>query len=1649
MKRNPAILAALLASATLGFVALHAPKPRGVVFAGGRGEIVTDNAQSGKHREQEVQGPERPGDESGMALNDSFLGEAVKDGAFHIDLPDGSVADGEATRVSSDERGVLMIEGRLLAPKPGRFFFLRQTREGVAGSLVGHLLFDGEEGAWKVEPSGPGRTPRLVKTDRDEVICVNYRRPEPMAADDAAAEFAPAAHPIDIPLPDYQDIVPLQSLPGASAVIYLDFDGEKGPFPSWGDFDAAAPGVTNEQVKVVWDMVCEDFQGFNLNITTDRRIFDNAAPGSRQHVIITPTDTAAPGAGGVAHVSTFNFTADVPCWSFYSTGKYCAEVISHEVGHTLGLAHDGRNVLPVETGEYYLGHGSGQTGWAPIMGTAYYQNVTQWSKGEYALANRTQDDLAIIVSNNDVHYRSDDTGDELETARYLEIAGDDSVSNEGIIETGADVDAFRFKTSGGAVSLRVDPVAVNPNLDVLAELVDTASGDVVAIADPDATLHATLDAVLPAGEYLLRVSGTGRGNPLLDGYTDYGSLGTYFVSGSVAGGVKPLRFAVDENSGPGSAVASVVPVEDHGSAVLTWAILSGNGSGAFAIDSNTGVLSVADASKLDFETLSTRWDDPATFELLVSITDADTPGLSEVLRVVITVADLNEAPVPATLSATVLERTRPGTALLAIPSTDADHFDLPFYAMTGGNENGWFSIDPDSGWISTSETGIGEVAEDTPVTLTIEVSDHGSPPLTGSSSVTLTVINIVSDHVPGGIVRTYYEGIPGSAVSDLTDAVAQWPERPDSEEFQPDFDSGTHGDNFGSSLHGYFIPPVSGNYRFWIASDGSSQLWLDSTPGQTGATQIASLSGSIEPHTWADGVPYRSSPIFLTAGEAFHIEALHKEASGPDHISVAFSGPGIAKQLLTGKYLAPESRNYAPSVTGHFAIGEDAFAGQEVGSVEVSDANAGDSHGGHAITAGNEDGAFSIDPGTGAIRIALAGLLDAQAVPERTLLVSVVDDGAPSRSGSGEVSIHVMPAGVIAGSGIRQQVWNGIEGTTLEDLTSSAGYPFHPDLTRTLSDFDSGANMGDHYGSRIRALVTAPASGYYTFYLASNDKAQLKLSADAGAAGAVEIASVNGWTYYNQWTKYASQESAAVYLEEGTAYYIETLQKEDAGSDHVQVAWTGPDIFTPTVIPGECLEPFDINLPPDFGQPAPLAFEVLEGLATGSVIGTVPASDPEGESVLYSFLAGDAAFAIDPASGAITVLDPGALSIGTHVLSVGAQDRGLAGTYPFKTAGIAVTITVLSTNRAPVFATGQVLREVAEDLPFEELLAATDPDDGDVLVHTKFSGPDWLTVDSDGTLHGTPQGSDIGENPFVIRATDAEGLYDEVELLITVINTNDAPLFAEDPLDGGGHGREGEAFTAGPLLASDEDADDVLVFMKIEGPEWLLVAEDGSLSGTPPAGSSGANVFKVRVSDLAGDSAEAIFQIDVEAAGLPLPWDATLVGTALEGSSSAPGEGEFLISGAGRLEARADSFQFVWQPLSGDGMITAKVDAMDDTGLLARAGVMIRDSLAANSRHVFLGLSGEGSFRWVRRTGLNGNTSTSASGSAAFPDAWVRLTRSGDVITAYKSFDGTSWVQIGSLTAALPETCYFGLAVASGSSGTLNEARFSNVSLVP
>jgi hypothetical protein len=358
------------------------------------------------------------------------LRDASEGATIAIELVAGNIASGKIRHLDRCSNEVIYVSGTLSKPEPGRFFLQKQTLPGVAGNFVGVIELPASKRAYRLEPTGPGGESELVERSLADVICLGL--PQRASGTTNVLQEIPPLDPDQfpsVPIPPYQNgIIVLESLPGPYPVIYLDFQG--GYTPTWGGISYGRPAFTNAQIREIWKRVAEDFMPFTINVTTDAKVFTNTFENARKRVIITPTDTADPGAGGVSYEGSFNWTGDTPCWVFeLTTPASCAQSCSHEVGHTLGLFHDGQYTNGAYS-EYYYGHGgNGETGWAPIMGVAYYDNVAQWSKGEYVNANNLQDQLAIISSqNNNVRYRPDDTGDTLATSRFLEVYADYTAS---------------------------------------------------------------------------------------------------------------------------------------------------------------------------------------------------------------------------------------------------------------------------------------------------------------------------------------------------------------------------------------------------------------------------------------------------------------------------------------------------------------------------------------------------------------------------------------------------------------------------------------------------------------------------------------------------------------------------------------------------------------------------------------------------------------------------------------------------------------------------------------------------------------------------------------------------------------------------------------------------------------------------------------------------------------------------------------------------------------------------------------------------------------------------------------------------------------------------------------------------------------------
>jgi len=1232
-----------------------------------------------------VTGPEPVAIEGAKAFSD--IGGLEKGATVALPLPGGGQKEGKLNYVNRYPNGANAAGGDL-ADGSGTFEIAREPW-GYRG-----FVLQKKEGIAYVYSSDHAGDLQVARRPIGEVICEPDPNWKPLAN-------APAVDPENAAIYNngrsvgiiYEAIPILSSLPRAEATIYLDFDGEIIEGHSWEGgrrIIATSYNLSAGEITDMWRRVSEDFAPFEVNVTTDLQAYLRAPQGRRIRCITTTNNFAA--AGGVAFNGTFLESGDPCCWNFYS-GNAGAVVISHEVGHTFGLHHDGRG-----TDGYFGGYGNGNMSWGPIMGAPYNQSICQWSKGEYPNANQGQDDIAVIGSSTP--RRLDDHMPTAAQATPLTLGAGGAVTAGGLIDHREDLDAFNFTTGGGSLNLQLNPAPNSPNLDIEVKLYN-AAGTLVATASPVNQLSATLSTAVGAGTYTLTVDGVGNGTWATEGYEDYDSLGEYSITGTVPS--PAWRFRIAANALNGAVLGSVAP--GTGSA---FSITGGNTGTTFAIDASTGVIRVANAGGLVSTALfnlsvsytasgsslatsvpvavaplrglkqeiwtglggngigpltslasypnspnvtryspifqanytadnygqkmsgyllptetgnHTFWttaDDASEVWLSTDATPANKVRIAyntantgpdnwtqqgtqqsapialvagqryyiEVLhrdqtgpdhvgvywqtpaiaRCLIATQYLeypgsipNRAPWLANMTLRVREDS---TATTVVGTLKAGDFEagstLSAFTITGGNTGNAFALNASTGVLRVN--GALSFATLPKFFLNVQVSD--STGLTRSAQMAVEV-------EPRAVKREYWANVNGGAVTDLTSS-PNYPNNPSSTSFQAFFETPANiAENYGQRLTGYLRAPDSGNFTFWISSDDGSQLFLSTDTNPANKVKIAYSDGATGSREWGKYPSQRSAQITLQAGKFYYVEVLHKEGAVDDNLAVAWEGPDFGRTILGAPHVTQNFYNHAAPLLESKTVTliDRETAVTTLQSMDWSDPGVTITF---AITGGNADGAFTINPVTGVITATGTGLPPGT----RVLTVTASDNGTPVLSTSATLTVQ------IAKAGMKREVWTGLpDGQALGGLTGWLYYPQSPDLTGYTEHFRAPSGYGENYGQRLSGYLIPPVTGNYTFWIASDDEGELYLSSDGSPANKRRIANVFGSVNDMDWNAQGNQESVVIPLVAGQPYYIEAIQKEGGGGDHLAAAWEGPG-FTQTLITGDYL------LYPDDTRPA-------------------------------------------------------------------------------------------------------------------------------------------------------------------------------------------------------------------------------------------------------------------------------------------------------------------------------------------------------------------------------------------------------------------------------------------------------------------------------
>ncbi len=822
--------------------------------------------------------------------------------------------------------------------------------------------------------------------------------------------------------------------------------------------------------------------------------------------------------------------------------------------------------------------------------------------------------------------------------------------------------------------------------------------------------------------------------------------------------------------------------------------------------------------------------------------------------------------------------------------------------------------------------------------------------------------DVMATAAPGGYVLgmanwDLYSGISGTSVASLT-GHPSFPDSPTTMGTVTSLDLPHRANNFGQRVRGVIIPPATGAYRFYIASDDASQFRFNPAGPEDGGSVVCRVDGWTSAYNWTANSSQQSAIFNLTAGEPYFFEILHKEASGGTHCAVAWTGPGMATPTVIGtESIAmpdtteilrhPVSRIASPGGNANFDV-----LVRGPGPFLYEWRLNGVAYWGQSTTP--ELNVPNIGP---------------SAAGEYTCVITT--PGGVVVSEPATLSLNTTPQTV---QGLLREVWTGISGSAVANLTGSANFPNFPSITGVVTSAEAPQNFADNYGQRLSGWVIPPVTGNYRFFLSSDDASQLWLSTDENPANKVQRAQITGWTNYRTY----SASSPFISLTAGQRYYIEILHKEGGGADHLSLAWQMPGGSAPTTgsvpIPGEYLECVVQTADPltdglvawwrmDDGA-GNTATDSTSTAADGSINGATWTTGRRAGALQFSggqsihcgrraSLGGTTPFTIT----AWVRVNAGTSQEGT-IIQQRASD-GWNGQYRFY---------VSSTGRIGFYVYGNS----AQQFNFTGSTAINNGQWHHVAAVRDANGNAYLYLDGvlNGSVTGTTQrslsssisvgiGADIRDsNRFFRGRLDDIRIYNrQLSAEEIALVRNQAPDISPSTIDLGLL-PTGEAFLMDLApYASDPDAGETLTWEITSGPAWLVIAADGTASGTPAGADTGLNTWTVRVTDSLGLFADATMTAMVENVGAspvfnvdPIdggsvedgaPYAGTLAGTASDPESEDPLTFS-KTSGPAWLEVAADG-TLTGTPASGDtGPNEWLVRATNGAGLFGEATLQIQ-----------------------------------------------------------------------------------------------------------
>ncbi|MGD9418136.1 MAG: PA14 domain-containing protein [Verrucomicrobiota bacterium JB025] len=374
-----------------------------------------------------------------------------------------------------------------------------------------------------------------------------------------------------------------------------------------------------------------------------------------------------------------------------------------------------------------------------------------------------------------------------------------------------------------------------------------------------------------------------------------------------------------------------------------------------------------------------------------------------------------------------------------------------------------------------------------------------------------------------------WNNISGEQVADLTGDL-HFRELPDEVSFRTSAltpaDSDDDDNSYGVRMRGVAIAPVTGTYQFYIAADDSAELWIGTDESKFSRELVASVPAYTGVYEWDKYASQKTVDIHLVKGGRYYVEALMKEGGGNGRLAVGLtfeSDSGIVSQTDIAV------------VPGQIEFLFETYTILESYTPDPDDMDDDGLPDSWEITVG-------LNPGDNGFTNPADG---SEADPDNDGFTNYEE----YRAGS-----DPFVAGGVA-SYVRRDIWTGIGGSNVSQLTGSTAFASAGDTSEFISSQLKFSSSGNNYGQRIAGSIVPPISGSWRFWIAGDNSAEFWLSDTWRATGKRKEAYLTSWVAADNFDSTPSQESDFIKLVAGEPYYFEILHKEGTGGDHVSVAW--------------------------------------------------------------------------------------------------------------------------------------------------------------------------------------------------------------------------------------------------------------------------------------------------------------------------------------------------------------------------------------------------------------------------------------------------------------------------------------------------------------